>query len=56
MRGIHFKKKFLIFWLICLEVAICVMRPTSSDARLIWGVSGCCHISRCILPFQKPFE
>ena len=23
---------------------------------VFWGVGGCCHVSRCILPFQKPFE
>ena len=43
--------------LLCLEEAIPlrVMRPKSSDARFM-GVGGCCHVSRCILPFQKPFE
>jgi hypothetical protein len=48
------ENEFLVFWLVCLEVAISlrVMRPTSSDARL----GRCCHVSRCIPPFQKPSE
>ena len=30
------ENEFLIFWLVCMEVAIsfCVTKPTSSDARL----------------------
>jgi len=52
------ENEFLIFWFVYLEVAISlrVTRPTSSDARLRWGVDGCCHVGRCIMPFQKPFE
>ena len=52
------ESEFLIFCLVvCLEVAISlrVMRPTSL-MRDSWGVGGCCRVSCCILPFQKPFE
>ena len=49
------ENELLIFWLASMAVAISlrVMRPTSSDARFVggWGVGGCCHVSRCILPF-----
>jgi len=37
------ENKFLIFWLACLEVAVSlhVMRPTSSDARLLVAGERC---------------
>ena len=52
------KMIFLIFWLVCLEVAVPlrVMRPTRFDARLRGWVDVFMHVSRCVLPFQKTFE
>jgi len=47
---------FFICWLLSLEVAISshVLWPTSSDARLKGG-GWMLPLSRCILPFKKPF-